>query len=766
MAESTSGGSSGYEFRGDAPNVALDVAQRQAVAATSSGASGASGVVGGNFRTGVINPDVAPTVGWGQAGQAINSIMDRKLQEVQKQKFWDGVVAAREGQAIGEIVDSDSPLSKIFGPSAFVQGAQFYKSQEGMANYNQSLVENAEEFARLPKDQLGKRLNQEASKYETGDPTTDALMHQMMVEQTATGLATVNKTRYALAQRDASVAYSSNFDSQAAGLQKIAALKPSGVVGDADIIAQKRLMVEAMKPPVGMNTETYQALLPRVAIAQADKGNFHAVNLMLESGALDFMQPEARMKLEERIEKQGSQNAAQYRFSKAREYSDIIAATHAGAMTPQEAEARMKVIQDDYTAQTGNKQPLIPFKEAEGIFVSGRTAMWNAMKSNLTASQAAAKAAATQAEKDAADARTAEQVGTSITLGLAGNLRAMGVPGEKIEASWQQAVSQMAPEARDRMLIDNYRNSKYVNQTTANSMQMVFRANTAGDYSPAAEQLYADYKRMTQTPDGLATVAAYMEPDQLVRMQRFDTLRTSGLDGAVAYKMAFHDPLTDAVDWTKTHGMDKEIVRVIKDNYTSWFPSDAALDDGSQRLVANLINKQVGAALQNTNLSPEQAARQTLHRLKANGLETFGGAAWWREQNQRPLNELIIGPDGRKAREEGKDFNYNAVPPEALNAMMGGYVKDQFKQHKLDADNWQIFRLADVRGVAQLVVQGYNKQGAPLPPIQFSSDDLSTAYERNLKSKDYSPGMGPANTFLTKERSDAAAKAYAQGWNK
>lgn len=760
MAESTSGGTSGFEFRGETPDIALQVAERQAVSPTASAVSGASGVVGGNFRTGVIAPDAQPYTGWGVAGQAINGIMDRKLAEVQKKKFWDGVVAARQGQAIGDIVDSDSPLSKIFGPSAFVQGAQFYKSQEGMANYNQSMVENAEELARLPQAELGKRLNAEATKYETGDPTTDALMHQMMVEQTATGLATINKTRYALAQRDASVAYAGNIDAQSSSLQKVAALKPSGVVGDDDVLQQQQLLVKSMMQPPGMNTETYHALLPRTLVAQADKGNFHAVNLIMQSGALDFMQPDARTKLEERIAKQGKQNAEQYRFSKAREYSDIVAATHAGAMTPQEAQARMEVMQKEYTDATGNKEPLVGYKEAEGIFVSGRTAMWNAMKTNLNASQAAAKAAATQAEKDQAEARTAQQVSTSLSLGLGGNLSAMGVPGEKVEAAWQQAVAQYTQEERDQFIINNYRNSKYVNKVTQNAMQLAFRANTTGDYSPAAEQAYTDYKRMSATPDGVATVAAYLEPEQLTRMQKFDTLKQSGLDSAVAYKMSFHDPLTDAVDWTKTHGMDKEITRVIKDNYTSWFPSESNLDEGSQRLVGNLINKQVSSTMQNTNLDSAQAIRQTLHQLKSTGLETFGGTAWWRERNQKPLNELIIGPDSKRLRAEGKDFTYNAVPPEQLNAMMGGFIKNQFKTHKLDADNWQIFRLADVNGAAQLVAQGYNKDGAPLPPIQFSSDDISEAYTNNLKTKDFSPGFGPANTFLTKERQDAAARAF------
>lgn len=770
MAENTSGGVSGAEFLNPVrQDFAVQVAQQQAVQSTQSGQQATPQIVGGRTGGGVVRAPLDPVPEWGKFGDVVQAIVGPQVQRLQKQQFWQGVTAARAGQSVKDIVENESPLTKIFGPSSYAQGAQFYTAQNNLAQYNQDMIANADELARLPPSELGKRLNEQASKYETGDPGTDALVHQSWVEQTGPALSVITKTRFAQQQLAATQAFVDNANTNAKTLQTMVPAILNGTASPDDYKGQQQTVATALTIPPGMTPETYRDLLPKLTKDWADKGNFHAVSLMKQSGALSHMDIKARTSLDDYIERKEKAMAEAYRYSVSPQLAMDLGALHRGALTPAEWTERTKKITEQFKKVTGVVDtPLIPFTEQEDAMLKGVENWWQGQAKIAAANQAAMSKAQTDAEKDAVKARQVEQTSVLIASGAAGDAVSLyNIPKHEVDTLMSSRYDQASPESKDQLLISNWQGStKYVNDRVKSQLTQGLRATVGGDYSPAVDQVFQNYKRLSSTPEGAATAAAYYESRDRIRLERYGMLLNQGQQPPVAFKVAFQDPLTEAVDYTKTHGDDKEIKDVVKDRADAWLGNSEMgkkpLDDFSQRLLAGLINKNVKTGLANTGLNTSQAARLELNNLQANGLEVYGGTAWVRTPQQKNLESYIRSPDNKGG------FNYEAVSPRTLDEVVGKHVEEGMRSvGAKNVESQQVIRLQDVNGVAQFAVIGYTKDGGYAPPYSFTSDDLSRTYINTLKGKVKKGAWwsaGPDVTFLTKDRSDAAAKAYAQGW--
>ena len=746
MAESSSGGSSGYEVRQvPATPAFFKPVQQQAVTGGLSGGSAGGQVVGGNSRQGTVAPTPEGVQGWGEIGNVVERIMAPKTAALQKEQFWKGVTAARSGEAITDIVDSQSPLSKIFGPSSYVQGAQFYTSQDKLAQYNQNMLAKADELANVPPDQLGERLNKDSQEFSTGDPGTDALIQQSWIEQTGPALNVIMRTRFAQQQMAAKQAFMSNAASNATLLQDLGRKVGLGTATVDDYTTQMQITAQAHTIPAGMAAETYREFLPQVAREYADKGNFHAVTLLKASGALGHMEIDKRTKLDDYIDKKEKEEAARVRYQNAPKLAMLVGGLRSGAVTASDYNDQMKQMTGDFQRSTGViDTPLVPWSEQESIMTTGVSNWYEGQAKLAAQTRTLAEKAATEAEKEAVKARTAQQISTLISTGSAGEaINLYGMPKHDVDANFVAAVQSVGPEAGDKMMIDNWTGTKYVNDVIKNRLSQGIRATVAGDYSPAVDKMHTDWKRMVSQPEGAATAGAYYDSEDRIRMERYDSLLAMGQPPAVSFAVAFRDPLTIPVDDKKRFGDDKEIRGVIKDRFTTWFGQTGdhrtELDDFSQRLVGNLVKNNIQSALANTGLSVQQATRAEVSNLLANGLENFGGMAWMKQPNQAPLASYI------RSGKHG-DQNLNAVPPGTLDRLFGEHVRAGMASvGNKDVEAYQVVRLADAQGRANFAVIGYSKDGSYAKPYSFSSEDLSTAYEKRLSGqvKLNVPNVGP-----------------------
>lgn len=734
MAESSTGGSSGYEVRQVPADTFFKPAATQAVQSGLSGGSAGARVLGGNSVQGTVAPTADPSVGWGEIGSVVEKIMAPKIKAQQQQEFWRGVTAARGGQAIADIVDSQSPLTKIFGPSSYVQGAQFYTSQDKLAKYNQNMVEHADELAAVPPDKLGQQLNADSLAHQTGDAGTDALIQSAWVEQTGPTLAVISKTRFAQQQTAARTAFMSNASSNAGVLQAIGRKVGLGTASVDDYNSQQQIMAAAHTMPAGMTPETYREILPQMAKEYADKGNFHAVTLLKMSGALGHMDIDKRTKLDDYIDKKEKAEAERVRYANAPALAMLVGGLRSGAVTASEYNEEVKKMSGDFQRQTGViDAPLIPWGEQESAMTTGVANWYEGQAKIAAANKTMADKAATAAEKEAVKARTAQQISVLAATGSAGEaINLYGIPKHEVDASFVSAVQSMTPENGDKMLISNWTGTHYVNDVIKNRLSQGLRATVSGDYSPAVDKVHSDWKRLVSQPEGAATAGAYYDSEDRIRLERYDSLLAIGQPAPVAFAVAFRDPLTQPVDDKKRFGDDKEIRTVIKDRFTTWYGQTAdnrtELDDFSQRLVGNLVKNNIQTALANTGLSVQQATRAEVTNLLANGLENFGGMAWMKQANQAPLASYI-----KSGKHEGQ--NLNAVPPGTLDKLFGEHVREGMAAvGNKNVEAYQVIRMPDAQGKAHFAVIGHTKDGTLAKPYAFSSDDLSASYEKRLQA--------------------------------
>lgn len=736
MAESSSGGTSGYESRQlPATPQFFKPVQQQAVVGGLSGGSAGAQVQGGNSRQGTVAPQADPVQGYGDLGNVIEKIMAPKTAALQKEQFWKGVTAARSGEAITDIVDSQSPLAKIFGPSNYVQGAQFYAAQERLASYNQNMIATADELANVPPDTLGERLNKDSAAFQTGDPGTDALIQQSWIEQTGPALNVIMRTRFAQQQTAAKQAFISNASTNAGLLQDLGKKVGLGTATQDDYTTQMQITAQAHMIPAGMTAETYREFIPQVAKEYADKGNFHAVNLLKASGALGHLELDKRTKLDEYIDKKEKAEAQRVRYENAPQLAMLVGGLRSGAVTASQYNEEIKKMTGDFQRATGViDTPLVPFSEQESNLTTGVTNWYEGQAKMAAQTRALSEKASTEAEKEAVKARTAQQISLLIAAGSAGEAIALyGLPKHEVDANFVAAVQTVGPEAGDKMLINNWTGDKYVNDIIKNRLSQGIRATVSGDYSPAVEKMHSDWKRLVSQPEGAATAGAYYDSEDRIRLERYDSLLAVGQPAPVAFAVAFRDPLTIPVDDKKRFGDDKEIRGVIKDRFTTWFGQTndqrTQLDDFSQRLVGNLVKNNIQTALANTGLSVQQATRAEVSNLLANGLENFGGHAWMKQPNQAPLSSYI------RSGKHG-DQNLNAVPPGTLDKLFGEHIRNgMVAAGNKDVEAYQVVRLSDAQGRANFAVIGYTKDGQYAKPYSFNSEDLSKTYEERLQGK-------------------------------
>lgn len=727
MAENTASGS-GFEFKSLPQEPALRVAGVAAVQSALQGRQGSAAVVGGRSTGGVVNADPTSTTGWGGLGSAISAIVEPKIAAAQRANFWKGVTAARAGTTAVEAVQDDSPLAKIFGPSGYTQGVQFYSAQEKITSYNQQMVEKANDYARLTPEELGLELNRESEKFSTGDPATDGMIQQSWIEQTGPTLAVINKTRFAQQQQAATQAFVGNLDAHAKLLKSMGPHILQGTANQQDMLGATYNWAKAAERPPGMSEEAYHKVLPNLAKQYAEQGNYHALSALQESGVLGFMPVADKTKLDEYIDRKAERHAEDYRRGIARTMSDLRASNKAGAISGAELDKQLRELQFNFTAETGNRAYLVPSSERENLLTESRGNVWEAEAAYAKELKTSRIKATTENEKNLAEARTLQEISGQMAMGNLGGFINLGGDPRLVAQVFNKAYSQYSEPERAQLLTTNYTNSEYVDRNVKQQLQTGLRAVADGQgYSPAFEDTYNRWKSLSETTAGQATAAAYYDPEQMTRLNRFSSLRNQSIDPVVAFKLAFQDPITDAVDWTKTHGVDKAVKGVINDNYDRWFSKDN-LSEQSKRLVASLAMKQVSMSMQNTGLTEEQATFQALHNLKANGLETFGGEAWVRSANQKPLNQYITHG---KPNEAGV---YDAVRPETLSKVFGAVFAKGVKDSGLDkADVTQVLRLPDSQGKAQFAVMGLNKQGQ-MQAFQFDSDSISKAYEADLRT--------------------------------
>ena len=108
-----------------------------------------------------------------QLGQ---EVLQKEIERRREQAFLEGMVQAASGQALTEIVGNQPWYSRIFGPSAAVEGARAYSAQAAVARWVAEQQNNMGELRAMSPDAIPSRLMESMDSFMTGDAQTDSMI--------------------------------------------------------------------------------------------------------------------------------------------------------------------------------------------------------------------------------------------------------------------------------------------------------------------------------------------------------------------------------------------------------------------------------------------------------------------------------------------------------------------------------------------------------------------------------------------------------------
>lgn len=262
---------------------------------------GTTGVApGGEFQQAAANS--------AKALNALNKLTQGALQPYiaaeQKRLYFEGMSQVVQGKSLQQIESEQPWYTKIFGPSATVQGAQAMTAMTAITQAQNEFMENMPSLRTQDPDSVRKYLVDQATRIgNTGDPIVDGLVQSKLAEQWPTMLDTHIKQHIAWQQEDMGNKFVNN--SVAAGkLLQSTLHEASGYAVTPEQAAQTRdqevaKFNDSLLKPYGMTDEAYGKYMASAARANLSNGNFEAYAALKQNGDVwNAIPMDARVQLE------------------------------------------------------------------------------------------------------------------------------------------------------------------------------------------------------------------------------------------------------------------------------------------------------------------------------------------------------------------------------------------------------------------------------------------------------------------------------------
>lgn len=239
----------------------------------------------------------------------------------QKRLYFEGMSQVAQGRSLREIEKQQPWYTKIFGPSATVQGAQAMTAMTAITQAQNEFMENLPELRARSPDEVRKYLVDQATRIgNTGDPTVDGLVQSKLAEQWHAMLDTHMKQHITWQQEDMGNKFV-NMQVANGKLLQSTLHQQSGYANPAVMQAEVKKFVDGLAKPYGMTDEAYGKYMASAARANLSNGNFMAYTALKNTGDVwNAIPMNARVQLENE-EELWTQNA----LKKAPALHDIAA---------------------------------------------------------------------------------------------------------------------------------------------------------------------------------------------------------------------------------------------------------------------------------------------------------------------------------------------------------------------------------------------------------------------------------------------------------
>lgn len=716
------GARSTFAFQGPAP-----VQSNSAPSGQSRGAE----VVGGQSQSGVVvaGPQTNPGSITEGLGQFFGELMRPAVERKQREKFFEGYTAAQSGVALDELTHNGSPLTKIFGPSGFEQGAQFYTAKTKVAEWANNSMADMDRLKRLTPQELATELADTSTRMMTGDPYADDIIQQDLLSASGPMMNTVAKERFAWQQTEA-VRTMSEASTASAKLLQTTLVSQAGLGTPTDeqrSATQSALagFLGGMSQPYGMTDESYRGYLKSFMRGAMQDGNFYAVEAMRRAGVMKVLPEEDQTKLDDAYVTFGNKAMAREAINVTPDLITLDTMIKTERISPLDAAKEISRINGVMRERTGIDLDLFDYKDIRataGSVVDIVVASHRRLEARQWQIEDRRQDREWKKEDDAADAAEASAQ-TTMMWGV-GQPKA-GIAGGMKAGDFDVLANNDYRAGNYTNIARAYSNDGYVSSLASSQMQAAVTSSLGSEYSKDFRRGYDEWSALNKLRP--AAAAGYYGKYH-VPMQKYDALVRSGTAPQLAYARSFGDPATYAVSEVSPQRR-KEVAEAVPDAIdnmdASWFNpfGRTRLNESSKAALVGALTNGVALAAQNTDRPTQSLVDEQAERLfRSGGAERIGAFAWRQKPGTKPFTSFT------KLQEKEQDRLFTSLLDRKLKA--AGF------REGASADNYDILRIVTPNGKQALHIDPEGDS----PGVLITADEIVAEKTRELGARPTPPG--------------------------
>lgn len=651
-----------------------------------------------------------------------DNLIDPMVQRRQEELFYEGARKQIEGEKLQDIVQEQPWYSKIFGPSASVQGARTMAQMQAVENFATNMQRDMPRLRTLSGDEFQQEVMARISEAaELGDATSNVAVQTQLLESMGPLIRNHTAEHFSWVQEQMQEQFTGTLVSNARFMQSAVQGLTTGRMSEEDYGQVQANVAMALQPIEGQTPDSYWAGVQVATEEAMATGNFHFVNVV-EQTLYEHMPADQRVKFlndRRKYEIQTASDMAVGEFSI--DLAQLRAYSSEGQISPQGTWDRINEINRRFRAKTGLNRDLIDAGAAEGILT-------NNLKGIISEQRAARAAAQDRAEEEALLAQQVHYAQMAFMGGFANSYVAQGGDRQLTQdAAWGAIQGMQALEGEGlkpegswaEVAATALNNDGFKITQLENTIQRGIRMTIGGDYSPAFEQSYQTWRQLYEAPGGENAAAAYAG-DYAGQMEQYHRDRLSGFeDPAVAHAANFRTaPSRTPAGQEQT----KELFGWLQDNHTNpgifsrIMGASQPLNASGQAVVAAAVSDTV-ANLDRNLIGLSQEARFGRGFASARErLDIVGEHAYLRNPSDVRVKDFLSVTD----EEAGMIFNETI---QEYSRRVG--VRSP--------ESYQIIRLRDVgRGDSRqpaFVVRVYDEDGVPAT-FNFTGEELRSRLTR------------------------------------
>lgn len=515
-----------------------------------------------------------------------SGLVEAQVKQEQQELFLQGAQRQMSGEALTDIVDSQPWYSKIFGPSATAQGARKMAELTSIDTVVNGMAADMGTLRQLSPEDFQAELRNRTQKSLTGDTEADTTIQMQILESSQALVKAHTKEHYAYTQEQMQEQYTSGALVNADQLQMGAQQYAKGMLSKDEFEALQWKTSASLVPMEGQNQESYFAAVHAAGVEAMQKGNWHYVKMMEQSGVVSAMPSKLRQQWreEKRTEEQHSLSdlaLGDYHLKLA----NITAASQAGRISPKETLAAIAQMNKEVAETTGIERPFLGGKEVESIVQGNLTGIYRAQERAEDKAEAAAAKRQEQLEKQ-------RLVMLSMAAGTSGNMIAAGVvAGTDVQATANTLISSSIQNGDDNWkswAVNNFNQGGLKFNAVATLMQNGLRASVNEEYNPAMQQAFRVYTALNETPGGAAAASAYAGESAGQLQTMYEAVK-AGQPEEIAYQTSFRLPAVA----NSTPTEKKAVIAALSDKFEptygfGWLSDKEYWSDQQKAVVSNL----------------------------------------------------------------------------------------------------------------------------------------------------------------------------------